>query len=1066
MSFEFEEPSLQDSTSESRDVTQKLCKISYTREFLLSLSELDICKNLPKGFDRSILSEFEDTTQQRNCGTGSSPLLGFRRGDYSSSPPTRGDSSNYSRGIYGKWGSRSSGQSDKDSDSQSDRDSESGRRQGNPLRRSWQSNDHDGLLGSGSFPRPSGFAAGMMASKGRGDDHFQLKKSNEPYHPPRPYKAVPHTRKENNDSINDETFGSSDCTSEDRAEEERKRRASFELMRKEQQKVLQEKQKLHVDKEKDAFFKGDPALLKQAIEGRALEQGRELDISGSQPPSTIDSVPNPFPPHTSAPRPLVPPGFASTILEKNSGQKVIGSTQEKMIGKQELEEKILHAKAMPMENGIPDKLDERKSVHDQQHKDDSIHGSFATRGKMAVNPLSGLEVTNQIYGSYSVVKATEALDDGEIIQLDTKVTMNDTISDSNQDKSVSILDKLFGSSLTANTSANLEEHYDGQPDVKRSPNMVQSSKFSHWFLEDEKQSPEHLTSVGPDNLLSLIVGGEKGGIQASDIKSLQLIPPEPTLQSSECNKRLASSSISSGGTGISEQSYKYKVVEAIPAVLTCEDLEEKILSEYSENSSSLQPPVYEDSAADGEKAQSKASIDSHASLHLLSLLHKGTNPKVLTPSSNVEIGPADQTLIPEIRNTGNALDKSTEPEGPLSNSGKNITLEALFGTAFMKELQSVEAPVSVHRTVAGSARADYSEPHGLAYHGGHDSSLPAMGDENKSNQLNFENGFLASNSEQQNNTVNMENWLGFADPQINIESLKLRNEGRVKHGAHRLVQNQLPEEESSLLVGDPLNPSKSGHVPAGNLKNEEVSSNTSFDIAEKLAALNAGYIDERSLRAQGGIHLNRGPYELTESERQFHNFYAKASPPQFHSPQMSHGRPLFHPIDSHSAHMTSQMKFRAPEGINHDGRINNQFPVNMIRPPFHHPNTPPSGFDLPVHHQMIQHMQAPANFPPPNVLHEYPRGGPLPPHPSNQQNAFMQEPNLLQGFPFGQRQPNISGLGMQLPAPDASGGGNHPEALQRLISMEHGANPKPMQTFGISSQGIYNHELDMSSRYR
>lgn len=110
-----------------------------------------------------------------------------------------------------------------------------------------------------------------------------------------------------------------------------------------------------------------------------------------------------------------------------------------------------------MENGIPDKLDERKSVHDQQHKDDSIHGSFATRGKMAVNPLSGLEVTNQIYGSYSVVKATEALDDGEIIQLDTKVTMNDTISDSNQDKSVSILDKLFGSSLTANTSANLEE---------------------------------------------------------------------------------------------------------------------------------------------------------------------------------------------------------------------------------------------------------------------------------------------------------------------------------------------------------------------------------------------------------------------------------------------------------------------------------------------------------------------------------------------------------------------------------------------------------------------------------
>lgn len=65
-------------------------------------------------------SEFEDTTQQRVSGPG--PLLGSRRGDYGSSPPTRGES-NHPRGIYGKWGSRSSGQSDKDSDSQSDRES-------------------------------------------------------------------------------------------------------------------------------------------------------------------------------------------------------------------------------------------------------------------------------------------------------------------------------------------------------------------------------------------------------------------------------------------------------------------------------------------------------------------------------------------------------------------------------------------------------------------------------------------------------------------------------------------------------------------------------------------------------------------------------------------------------------------------------------------------------------------------------------------------------------------------------------------------------------------------------
>ena len=66
-------------------------------------------------------SEFEDTSQdqQRIPGT----LSGYRRNEYSSSPPTRGDSGNYSRGIHGRWESRSSGRSDKDSDSQSDWDS-------------------------------------------------------------------------------------------------------------------------------------------------------------------------------------------------------------------------------------------------------------------------------------------------------------------------------------------------------------------------------------------------------------------------------------------------------------------------------------------------------------------------------------------------------------------------------------------------------------------------------------------------------------------------------------------------------------------------------------------------------------------------------------------------------------------------------------------------------------------------------------------------------------------------------------------------------------------------------
>lgn len=67
-------------------------------------------------------SEFEDASQDRQRSTGGLSMHSFsRRNEYSSSPPTKGDS--FSRGIHGKWETRSSGRSDKDSDSQSELDS-------------------------------------------------------------------------------------------------------------------------------------------------------------------------------------------------------------------------------------------------------------------------------------------------------------------------------------------------------------------------------------------------------------------------------------------------------------------------------------------------------------------------------------------------------------------------------------------------------------------------------------------------------------------------------------------------------------------------------------------------------------------------------------------------------------------------------------------------------------------------------------------------------------------------------------------------------------------------------
>lgn len=68
-------------------------------------------------------SEFEDASLDRHRSTGALPTHSFRRNEYSSSPPTRGDMNNFSRATHGKWDSRSSGRSDKDSDSQSEWDS-------------------------------------------------------------------------------------------------------------------------------------------------------------------------------------------------------------------------------------------------------------------------------------------------------------------------------------------------------------------------------------------------------------------------------------------------------------------------------------------------------------------------------------------------------------------------------------------------------------------------------------------------------------------------------------------------------------------------------------------------------------------------------------------------------------------------------------------------------------------------------------------------------------------------------------------------------------------------------
>ncbi|KAK9910315.1 hypothetical protein M0R45_034281 [Rubus argutus] len=1082
MSLENEDQHSLDQPTETNHEVQKKLKISYTREFLLSLSEFESCKKLPDGFDQSIISEFSEAFRERQRTSSGLSANSFRRNEYGSSPPTSG----YSRPLPGRWESRSSGRSDKDSDTQSDKDSDSGRHYGNQSRRAWQVPEHDGLLGSGSFPRPAGYAGGISAPKVRPNDNYTLNRSNEPYHPPRPYKAAPLTRREITDSLNDETFGSSEYTSEDRAEEERKRRDSFELMRKEQQKAFQEKQKLKPEKNK-GDFDFSTLLDDDSKDGkRLLPSGSEIAEPLIPPASNNDAEKSTIPLQTPASRPLVPPGFTSTVLERNLGTKSLNHPHQVEVGNSGLEDNILHGKGNRVLNGTSDNRAEKQPVEQmvlgkQHHASASTRASFDSMSEKSVNLLPPQGAYNKIIGMDSQLyikantpQALEASRNGEVIEINAEKVTNST----------SILEKLFSGAVALNgvVSSNIIEPHDSKADEVR-PHIVNSSKFAQWFHEEDKKPANEISSGRPNDLLSLIVGSEKAGPHISDGKLRDRSFLSFPTQKSEPAERLMTSNIVSPPVGNSEHLYKSTKPEAVSAVLTCEDLEQSILSEISDSGPTLQPPVQMSVVPDGEAEQPKAKVDNQASQHLLSLLQKGTGVKDNEPSLNQENASSENFHNIDGTAIGTARHISKEKNAEnVSDPGKSLTLETLFGTAFMKELQSVGAPVSAKRGLVGPARVDVPEPHGLPFPVSDNSFLPSA-IEVGPNTTTHSNSDLTANRRKQTKSDKIEEqFLGFDNPQIDLDSSQVRTDLGSKIGVFDGPADiRLPEEDSLITDSEPLN--IQNFMSTGNLVKSKLfsSPNTQVDIVEKFAALNSALKDERSIMgSQEGPPFIRGPYDMREPDIPYQNLNVQPSPQQLHHSQMNHRGPLFHPLDSHPGNANSQMNFMTPEGmIRNDPPQSHQFPANILRPPFHHANSGQSGFDA-HHHPMLQQMHMAGNFPPSHLLQglssapalpPHPnRGAPLPAHPNSQVSSFMEELNPMSGFPFGPRPTNFGGQGIPSPAPDVAGGSNHPEALQRLLDMEMRSNPKQIHPFagggGHSGQGMYGHELDMGFGYR
>ncbi|WKA07301.1 hypothetical protein VitviT2T_025145 [Vitis vinifera] len=278
-----------DETSEG---TQKQSRISYARDFLLSLAELDECKNLPSGFDSSLLSEFNDP----NSGMSECQRVASNQSLHS-----------FKSSVYAS--------------SQSNHNSDSGQQNVKQYGRPWQKFQYDGVLGNVAFPRVYAGASRASAPTAQGSGLYQLNRHKEPYCPLRPFEFVCGLGKQNIDLYNDETFGSAEYLDHETAEEE-KRRVSFELMRKEQEKPIQEQKKQNDDGHKENFDPDNSALLKDSANDNSIVN----TINGSEeclilPASTTDPAEVSLPARLPASRPVIPPGFSNKILEKNLGTK-------------------------------------------------------------------------------------------------------------------------------------------------------------------------------------------------------------------------------------------------------------------------------------------------------------------------------------------------------------------------------------------------------------------------------------------------------------------------------------------------------------------------------------------------------------------------------------------------------------------------------------------------------------------------------------------------------------------------------------------------------------------------
>ncbi|XP_024402049.1 uncharacterized protein [Physcomitrium patens] len=561
--------------------------------------------------------------------------------------------------------------------------------------------ERDGLLGSGIRPPPQA--------------HARISRSTGNYQPSRsPIKtgggATPiFGRREDTDIVNDETFGLSEIYTDDRSDQERKRRESFELMRKEQHRKVQEQKQ--------------PAKTSEnsTVNRKHDENSLWDNVSCQSPPLSPTGKVAVTPPIPTPPRPAVPPGFLKVALQRFSSNQVLPQQDDDAQGAHNHPSKENLVKDHPLLNS--NEADDSSSLHSGSSVGDVTEVKCATPiAKEMIIELDVIETKTVVTEVKEDCAANCSLPSGGSLSGKNAPGMwnfnvegqdGDAISDtlSTGDKSSirkeSLLDKLFGNTIPTviddvlPTHLSRDEPHMAAPEEDNFPGSVtKSSKFAHWFHAEEAKltasqtnSSKNLMSIfgsreKPNNNVFLKKDFEHSGVFAPIIKpGFNVGLPMPVGSSVEDIEKVFAAM---GEVPTTSNLAKYKndstgksitpnkqPPAAPPVFMTCEDIEQALLAEAAEADtkavSSRAPPLVPVVVAPPNDAE-------NASQHLLSLLKRPPILETGLSSKALAMEAGSQSLSSELPRNKPELGNNRANEVP--------TLESLFGKAFMNELQS------------------------------------------------------------------------------------------------------------------------------------------------------------------------------------------------------------------------------------------------------------------------------------------------------------------------------------------------------------------------------------------